>query len=415
MNKLVKLVKGIATGAAAFLTFGCGNHVRPVAVAAPPAPIARPELVPETEQSPRTLVSGALAAGYDHTCVVTRERRVQCWGNNAFAQLGDPRLTASKEPVTIPELTDVREIAAAGYRTCALRGSGDVWCWGSASAPKGKGDIEKVTSPRRVPGLSNVTRISVSPTFACALKSEGKVSCWGDGWLGVLGSGSTTRAKYPVRVRGIAHGIDLAVGEHHACALERPAKRGQQGVSLKCWGSRFWGKPGDSGPRSYSSVAEDLGGLRVQSLVHGRYFVFAGEPGFEWQSWGGDDHGERGTRQAHIPEVHLPMDAPAALGALGLAAGAGHTCGIFSSEGKVRCWGRNALGQLGNGTKRDSADPVEVENVSGAVALTAGPSHTCALLDNRSVRCWGRDAFFALDQKYAGTFDSPVPIAIAGL
>lgn len=69
-----------------------------------------------------------------------------------------------------------------------------------------------------------------------------------------------------------------------------------------------------------------------------------------------------------------------------IASGGNHTCAL-AANGEVRCWGRGASGQLGNGSSTDSSVPVTVAGISDAVALAAGGDASCALLGDASVRC----------------------------
>jgi hypothetical protein len=55
----------------------------------------------------------------------------------------------------------------------------------------------------------------------------------------------------------------------------------------------------------------------------------------------------------------------------------------------VKCWGRNTTGQLGDGTNADSNLPVPVSGISAAIAVSAGDSHTCAVVSGGTVECWG--------------------------
>ncbi|HMQ28687.1 MAG TPA: hypothetical protein PKA98_22055, partial [Acidimicrobiales bacterium] len=83
----------------------------------------------------------------------------------------------------------------------------------------------------------------------------------------------------------------------------------------------------------------------------------------------------------------------------GLTAGAAHTCAIVTTSGQVKCWGENADGRLGLGDTADRGDDagemgaslpsVDLGTGRTATALAAGEFHTCALLDNSRVKCWG--------------------------
>lgn len=89
---------------------------------------------------------------------------------------------------------------------------------------------------------------------------------------------------------------------------------------------------------------------------------------------------------AQAPEPPTPTKSFVP-GATAIAAGSLHTCVVVG--GAVKCWGYNAYGQLGNGSRSHSPTPVSVIGVSDATALAAGSSHTCALLAGGSVKCWG--------------------------
>ena len=66
---------------------------------------------------------------------------------------------------------------------------------------------------------------------------------------------------------------------------------------------------------------------------------------------------------------------------------------IINSDSSIWCWGANATGRLGNGTIIDSDIPVQVANLEGAVDVASGPNHSCAVRQDGTAWCWGSDAF----------------------
>ena len=91
-----------------------------------------------------------------------------------------------------------------------------------------------------------------------------------------------------------------------------------------------------------------------------------------------------------------------------LAAGGDHTC--TTHNGTVRCWGRNHLGQLGNGTTTPHTTPVTAHNITTAASITTGAAHTCTTLDNGTVRCWGYNAHGQLGDTTTTNRTTPTPI-----
>ncbi len=78
--------------------------------------------------------------------------------------------------------------------------------------------------------------------------------------------------------------------------------------------------------------------------------------------------------------------------ALSVSSGDFHTCAV-KSDGTVWCWGDNTSGELGNGVPGvDSFTAVQVAVISNALEVSAGGAHTCAVLKDNTVWCWGSNA-----------------------
>ncbi len=93
-----------------------------------------------------------------------------------------------------------------------------------------------------------------------------------------------------------------------------------------------------------------------------------------------------------------------------IVAGTYHSCGV-TTAGAAMCWGRNDLGQVGDGTTNERHTPVVVAGLSAGVrSISPGSFHTCAVLDNGSVKCWGHNAYGALGDGTERTRLRPVQV-----
>ena len=92
-----------------------------------------------------------------------------------------------------------------------------------------------------------------------------------------------------------------------------------------------------------------------------------------------------------------------------VAIGYSHTCALLTNE-TVHCWGDNSFGQLGNGTFDSSSNPVEVQGLKDVVLVSAGANHTCVLVEGGEVKCWGQNNFGKLGDGTITNRTSPTTV-----
>jgi alpha-tubulin suppressor-like RCC1 family protein len=381
-----------------------------------------------------------LDAGGLHSCAFVSAGGFRCWGLGFSGQLGygntdtigDDETPASVGPVSFGPGLTATAIAAGDYHTCAILDDGSVRCWGfGAEGRLGYGNTNDVLDPSSAgpvdigPGRIAVA-ISAGAAHTCVILDDGSVRCWGyngGGYQdGRLGNGSLdnigdTPATIPGQMPPVNLGagrtaIVISAGGDHTCVI-------LEDHSVLCWGL---GTNGQLGYGNIDSVGYDptntpntvgpvnLGGHTAKAISAGGSHTCvilddntvrcwglgaSGQIGYGTTSNGGDTPA---TTPNNLPPVNLGPGRTA----VAISAGGDTTCAILD-DGTVRCWGLAAEGRLGYptldnlGNQANVLDPSTVGPLDlgpgrTALAISVGLDHTCARLDDGSVRCWGHGA-----------------------
>ncbi len=181
-------------------------------------------------------VAGAVgvAAGQGgHGCAVTGGGEAWCWGNNHYGQIGNNTRgepSEALEPVRVAGVSNARAVIACLRHSCALTDNGRVLCWGdSASGQGGDGPQELSTVAREVEPLPDAVDIACGDWHTCALTAAGRVFCWGYNLSGQLGDGTTDDHRRPVQVHDVEDAVALAAASSHTCAVLADG-------TVRCWG-----------------------------------------------------------------------------------------------------------------------------------------------------------------------------------
>lgn len=356
---------------------------------------------------PEPIEFAEVSAGYFHTCAVTTRGAAMCWGYGARGRLGNGSSDDALTPTVVTGLeSGVASVAVGSSHACAVTVSGGVKCWGSGSLGQlGNGDTSYQDTPVDVIGLSSgVASLSAGNGHTCALMTGGAVKCWGSAFNGQLGDGSNTSSSTPVDVVGLSGVASLSAGGSHTCVVTT-------GGAAKCWGAGGSGRLGN-GSSSDSSSPVDVVGLSsgVASLSAGGKHTCAVTTSGAAKCWGLGSNGVLGNGSSS--GIHNTPDDVAGLGSgvSSIVAGARHTCAIVSN-GAVKCWGSGENGQLGDGNYAGSNAPVDVVGMGrGGVSVTCGELHTCATTQNGGAKCWGFGSSGLLGDGIIGRSNTPVDV-----
>jgi len=240
-------------------------------------------------------------------------------------------------------------------------------------------ELPKMEAEIELPGA---TAIASGGAHACAVTADRTVVCWGDNRYGQLGDGSTTDAPSPVKVSRLSYVATVAAGEWHTCAV---LTTGQ----VKCWGANAQGQLGDpSGHQSSMPVLVPVG--PATEIAAGRSHTCVLLINGAVICWGDNRTSQTGVQRGPRAKPSPPVIVPHVLDAVSVAAGDEHSCSV-QADGQLLCWGDNHFGQLGTGIQEHhSFPPSPVPIADRARAVTAGRRHTCALLREGTVECWGK-------------------------
>ena len=300
---------------------------------------------------------------------------MSCWGWGTYGQLGNGATSDKSTPTLTSSLGTGRTavaLSSGGSHTCAILDNGAVSCWGEGSDGRlGNGGTSDKSTPTLTSSLGTgrtAVALSSGGFHTCAILDNGAVACWGDGAYGQLGNGGTSDKTTPTLTSSLGTGrtaVALSSGYHHTCAI-------LDNGAVSCWGR------GSGGQLGNGATSDIFTPTLTSSLGTGRT-------------------------------------------AVALSSGAYHTCAILDN-GDVSCWGMGFNGRLGNGGTSDKLTPTLTSSLgTGRTAalserdfdgdgtfnifqahsnldyrestLSSKGIHTCAILDNGAVSCWGYGYF----------------------
>jgi alpha-tubulin suppressor-like RCC1 family protein len=326
--------------------------------------------------------------GTNDTMYVVADGQAYAWGDISNAGTGSATNTKSNVPVAVDTSgalagKTIAKLAISSQHTCALTTDNNIVCWGfNYSGELGNGETYSgsVTSPvvvNQTGVLANktITDLLTMDGVTCAI-ADGGAYCWGHASGGELGTGDPVDSYSDVPVA-----VDTSTGLGGKVVIKMVASLAYSICALTsdsgvyCWGNNDFGLSGNSsltGPQPFPQPIEkpaSLAGKNITDIEPGYFSMFIVADG-QIYGWGDNNTGALGvggpinTSDDSIVSVPTPIDASGVLSGKSIdsftpANGSTTNCAI--ADGQPICWGFNDYGALGNNTTINSSSPVAVQ------------------------------------------------------
>lgn len=258
-----------------------------------------------------------------------------------------------------------------------------------------------------VTGAVTPTSIATGAGHTCVFYNDQSIRCTGQNNQGEVGNGGWTNVFEPAVVNGAVNPVQLRTGMEHTCTLVGDGR-------MQCWGTNYTGQLGDGTFGSFQTTPQFVRNMTsAVKLVTGGWFTCGIMSDRSAQCWGRNQDGQLGngdaTTDTGLPGPVLGLSGPVS----DLVAGGYHTCALFSN-GTAACWGRNGRGQVGDGTSNTPiVSPHVVSGLTTAASLSLGGYHSCALLQDSTVQCWGQSDWGQIGAP--GLAFSATPVTVNGI
>jgi len=337
------------------------------------------------------------ALGQSHSCAVTTDGRLFCWGANVSGQLGAGGAMET-EPVEVSLPEAARSIAAGDRHSCAALGDWRLFCWGANDRRQLANGAEDQPAPApSAPGFL-WDQVVAGGEHTCARTTTDELYCWGANDVGQVTGPDAEVGSPRLVLRGAYR--DVAAGDRHTCGVRTNER------DVLCWGAQGNARLGEGdavltepvrGPREISNFTPrdfddvELGRAHSCGVVVSAIPMMLGTAR-HLRCWGQNRNLQVGSCSS-CPErlfpALVPSEPPHLAGVRSLALGEQHSCAVLM-DGELHCWGDNGSGQLGGGDTGTKNPPRRIG--AGFASVFAGGQHTCGIDAEGRLFCWGRNA-----------------------
>lgn len=330
---------------------------------------------PEPLNQPGTPWSQLSLADF-HSCGITQDQQLYCWGRNQYGQLGTNQDEDNPAAIGGDWLT----VAGGLYFNCGIKTGGNLWCWGNnVEGQLGLGHNDNTPTPAPVQSNQIWHQVATGQLFACGIDEEQALYCWGMNNYGQRGQSNTQSINSPEVTDDSRQWIDLSADTEHACAID-------SNFDLYCWGANFYGQLGyETAANAISNVVTQVGTDKWIMVSTGPKNTCGITTGRLLYCWGDNTLGQLGGGD------NLPKSTAVQVSGNNwdyVDVGGLNVCG--RRDDQIYCWGDNRSASIGQGYSAFSDTvPTRVDNANDWEKVVAGYNHSCATKTNGTIWCWG--------------------------
>ena len=349
-----------------------------------------------------------MALGNDHTLILTSNNKLYVSGNNQYGQLG---LGDNEKRSTLTEVSSdyynnktIKQIAAGGNHSLILTEDGEVYAFGrNDKGQLGLGDRNDRNVPTKLNSSNydnkKIIQVSIGTAHSLILTEDGKIYSFGDNSTGQLGLGNVLGKIVPTKIDSSHYGnkkiVQVIAGGAHSFILT-------EGGEVYAFGNNGFGRLGlgDSNIRKFPTKIDSshYGDKKIVQVIAGGAHSFVVTEDNDIYAFGYNGNGQLGLNDTTSRNTPTKLDSTNYDNKTiaQITAGGYHTL-IRTTDGEVYAFGNNNFGQLGLGDNEKRLVPIKLDSANydnkSVVQIAAGGFHSAILISNSKIYTFGQNNF----------------------
>ena len=350
------------------------------------------------------------SAGYNHIAGKKTDGTLWVWGWGNWGQLGNTTGFDEYNPIILSNLTSWKTIKANSYNTFCIKNDGTLWGTGGnrfGALGIGNDTVQGYFELIQIGLATNWKDVVSSQSQTIAMKTDNTLWGWGQNDYYQVGNNMCcANVLYPVQISTATDWKMIAVSNvSSSFALKNNG-------TLWGWGDNIADLIGQSNISVLHVPTQINPDTDWKDISVGEYHILALKNNGTLWAWGGSANGEAGHNPANDYNPSAPNQLPGSNWSK-ITAGFRFSLGI-KTDGTLWAWGKNDVGQLGDGTTTDTYIPVQIGTDTNWDTVSAGYQHVVALKTTGALYTWGGNDFGQLGNGNITAVPTPTNVVITG-